>query len=321
MAVTKIKPIRGTVNKALTYILDPQKTDDAFYVSSYGCAASDAAAKEFEWTRNLAVQQGMQMPKVLARHLIQSFDIGEVTPEEAHEVGKQLADEWLKGKYEYVIATHIDKGHCHNHIIFNAVNYVDFHAYRSNRRTYRELRQLSDEICKEHGLSVIPPSQNKGMDYKEYTEAKRGTSWKQKLKQTIDRLVITAKDYAQCNNGALLYELFCCIKSIKKSFDEQCVLPSFPCNVEAVLRNKEIYKADLRYEKPAGDIERFELLGVAPAMKRSIAVADCLSHFNDGQQIAVLTKLVFHIFSEAGSFLFGHPRQLIPIGDTRIVMT
>ncbi len=65
MAVTKIKPIRGTVNKALAYILDPQKTDDAFYVSSYGCAASDAAAKEFEWTRNLAVQQGMQMPKVL----------------------------------------------------------------------------------------------------------------------------------------------------------------------------------------------------------------------------------------------------------------
>ena len=195
MAVTKIKPIRGTVNKAIAYILDPQKTDDAFYVSSFGCAASDAAAKEFEWTRNLAVQQGMQMPKVLARHLIQSFDIGEVTPEEAHEVGKQLADEWLKGKYEYVIATHIDKGHCHNHIIFNAVNYVDFHAYRSNKRTYRELRQLSDEICKEHGLSVIPPSQNKGMGYKEYTEAKRGTSWKQKLKQTIDRLVITAKDY------------------------------------------------------------------------------------------------------------------------------
>ena len=195
MAVTKIKPIRGTVNKALTYILDPKKTDDQLYVSSFGCAASDAAAKEFEWTRNLAVQQGMQMPKVIARHLIQSFDVGEVTPEQAHEIGKQFADEWLKGKYEYVIATHIDKGHCHNHIIFNAVNFVDYHAYRSNRRTYREMRQLSDEICKEHGLSVIPPSQSKGMDYKEYTEAKRGTSWKQKLKQTIDRCIITAKDW------------------------------------------------------------------------------------------------------------------------------
>ena len=195
MAVTKIKPIRGTVNKALAYILDPKKTDDQLYVSSYGCAASDAAAKEFEWTRNLAIQRGMQMPKVIARHLIQSFDVGEVTPEQAHEIGRQFADEWLKGKYEYVIATHIDKGHCHNHIIFNAVNYVDFHTYRSNRHTYREMRQLSDEICKEHGLSVIPPSQSKGMSYKEYTEAKRGTSWKQRLKQTIDRCVIMAKDY------------------------------------------------------------------------------------------------------------------------------
>ena len=195
MAVTKIKPIRGTVNKAIAYIIDPKKTDDELLVSAFGCAASDSAAKEFEWTRNLAAQQGAQLPTVIARHLIQSFDVGEVTPEVAHEIGKQFADEWLKGKYEYVIATHIDKGHCHNHIIFNAVNFVDYHAYRSNKRTYRELRQLSDSICKEHGLSVIPPSQSKGMDYKEYTEAKRGTSWKQKLKQTIDRCVITAKDY------------------------------------------------------------------------------------------------------------------------------
>lgn len=122
-------------------ILDPQKTDDQLYVASYGCAASDAAAKEFEWTRNLAAQQGMQMPKVIARHLIQSFAIDEVTPEQAHEIGKQFADEWLKGKYEYVIATHIDKGHCHNHIIFNAVNYVDFHAYRSNRAILRRERR------------------------------------------------------------------------------------------------------------------------------------------------------------------------------------
>ena len=195
MAVTKIKPIRGTVNKAIAYIIDPKKTDDELLVSSFACAASDAAAKEFEWTRNLAAQQGAQIPTVLARHLIQSFDVGEVSPEVAHEIGKQFADGWLKGKYEYVIATHIDKGHCHNHIIFNVVNFVDYHSYRSNKRTYRELRQLSDAICKEHGLSVIPPSQNKGMDYKEYTEAKRGTNWKQKLRQTIDRLVITANDW------------------------------------------------------------------------------------------------------------------------------
>lgn len=144
MAVTKIKPIRGTVNKALAYILDPAKTDDQLYVSSFGCAASDAAAKEFEWTRNLAAQQGMQMPKVIARHLIQSFDIGEVTPEQAHEIGKQFADEWLKGKYEYVIATHIDKGHCHNHIIFNAVNFVDYIPF-SDARSWQNM--TSTPIC------------------------------------------------------------------------------------------------------------------------------------------------------------------------------
>ena len=194
MAVTKIKAIRGTLSKAIAYILNPEKTDEKLLVSSYGCA-SETAAREFEWTRKIAEQKGMNPVRIIARHVIQSFEIGEVTPELAHEIGKQFADEWLKGKYEYVIATHIDKGHCHNHIIFNTVNYVDFHAYRSNKQTYRQMRQLSDEICKEHGLSVIPPSQGKGMSYKEYTEAKRGTSWKQKLKQTIDRCVITAKDY------------------------------------------------------------------------------------------------------------------------------
>lgn len=195
MAVTKIKPIKGTVNKAIAYIVDPQKTDGEVLVSAYGCAANEAAAKEFEWTRQLAAQKGRPPPKVIAQHLIQSFDIGEISPEKAHEIGKQFADEWLKGKYEYVIATHIDKEHCHNHIIFNAVNFVDYHSYRGNRTTYGQLRQLSDEICKEHGLSVIPPSMGKGMSYKEYTEAKRGTSWKQKLKQTIDRNVIMARDY------------------------------------------------------------------------------------------------------------------------------
>ena len=82
-----------------------------------------------------------------------------------------------------------------HHLIFNAVDFVNYHAYKSYKRIYYDMREVSDRLCKENGLSVIPPSQNKGMGYKEYTEAKRGTSWKQKLKQTIDRLVITAKDY------------------------------------------------------------------------------------------------------------------------------
>lgn len=194
MAITKIKPIRGTLSKALAYIQAPEKTDEKLLVSSFGCAV-ETAAKEFEWTRKVAEQRGMSQPKIIARHVIQSFDVGEVSPELAHEIGRQFADEFLCGKYEYVLATHIDRGHVHNHIIFNAVNFVDYHAYKSYKKVYYETREISDHICKEHGLSVIPPSQNRGMSYKEYTETKHGTSWKQKLKQTIDRCVIVAGNY------------------------------------------------------------------------------------------------------------------------------
>ena len=182
------------MSKAIAYILNPEKTDEKLLVSSYGCA-SETAAREFEWTRKIAEQKGMNPVRIIARHVIQSFEIGEVTPELAHEIGKQFADEILGGKYEYVLTTHIDKDHVHNHLIFNAVDFVNYRAYKSYKRIYYDMREVSDRLCKENGLSVIPPSQNKGMGYKEYTEAKRGTSWKQKLKQTIDRLVITAKDY------------------------------------------------------------------------------------------------------------------------------
>ena len=194
MAVTKIKAIRGTLSKALAYISNPDKTEDKLLISTYGCA-SETAAQEFEWTRRIAEQKGMKPVRIIARHVIQSFNVGEVSPELAHEIGKQFADEILGGKYEYVLTTHTDKNHVHNHLIFNAVDFVDHHAYKSYKKIYYDMREVSDRLCKENGLSVIPPSQNKGMGYKEYTEAKRGTSWKQKLKQTIDRFVIVAKDY------------------------------------------------------------------------------------------------------------------------------
>ena len=182
------------MSKALAYIMNPEKTDDKMLVSSYGCA-TETAAQEFEWTRKIAEQKGMNPVKIIARHVIQSFDVGEVSPELAHEIGKQFADEILGGRYEYVLTTHVDKGHVHNHLIFNAVDFVDHRAYKSYKKIYYDMREASDRLCKENGLSVIPPSQGKGMSYKEYAEARRGTSWKQKLKQTIDRNIIMAKDY------------------------------------------------------------------------------------------------------------------------------
>ena len=194
MAVTKIKAIRSTVDSAIAYIVNPAKTDEKLLVSSFGCSV-ETAAKEFDWTREIAKQHGMPDTIILARHVIQSFDIGEVLPEVAHEIGRQFADEMLGGKYEYVLATHVDKDHIHNHIIFNAVSFVDHHAYKSYKKIYYDMREISDKICAENGLSVIPPTQGKGMEYKEYSEAKQGTSWKQKLRFAIDKNIMLAKDF------------------------------------------------------------------------------------------------------------------------------
>lgn len=184
MAVTKTHPIKTTLNKAIAYICNPEKTDGMLLVSTFGCSA-ESADLEFSWTRSHAIDKGTN----LGRHLIQAFEPGETTPEQAHEIGMKLANEVLGGKYEFVLTTHIDKGHIHNHIIFNAVSFVDYRKYHSNKRSYHYIRRTSDRLCKEHGLSVITPGQDKGKCYIEHAAEKSGTSYKEKLKSAIDRLI------------------------------------------------------------------------------------------------------------------------------------
>ena len=189
MAVTKTHPIKSTLKAAIDYICNPKKTDGKLLVSSYGCAA-ETADIEFAWTRRHAIDKGTN----LGRHLIQAFQPGEVTPEQAHEIGMELAKEILGGKYEFVLTTHIDKDHVHNHLIFNAVSFTDHKHYHSNKRSYHYIRRTSDRLCKEHGLSVIIPGQDKGKSYIEHQAAQNGTSYKAKLKAAIDRLLPACSD-------------------------------------------------------------------------------------------------------------------------------
>ena len=189
MAITKIHPIKSTLKKAIDYIADPAKTDDKLLVSSFGCAV-ETADLEFEKTRLLAMQKGNN----LAHHLIQAFEPGEVSYAQAHEIGRQLADEILGGKYEYVIATHINKEHCHNHIIFCAVDFAEHKKYISNRKSYAHIRRVSDRLCRENGLSVVAPGAERGKQYAEWDAQRKGTSYKQKLKIAIDRLIPISKD-------------------------------------------------------------------------------------------------------------------------------
>ena len=131
MAVTKTHPIKSTLKAAIDYILNPEKTDGKLLASSFGCGL-ETADIEFAWTREAAGDRGTH----LGRHLIQSFAVGETTPEEAHKIGMELAKEILGGKYEFVLTTHVDKDHLHNHLIFNAVSFVDYKKYHSNKQSY-----------------------------------------------------------------------------------------------------------------------------------------------------------------------------------------
>ena len=190
MAVTKIHPIKSTLRKALDYIENPDKTDEKLFVSSYGCSY-ETADIEFQMLLDQALKKGNN----LAHHLIQAFEPGETTPEQAHEIGRQLADEVLGGKYPYVITTHIDKGHLHNHIIFCAVDMANQRKYISNRQSYAYIRRTNDRLCREHGLSVVMPGKDKGKSYAEWDDQRKGKSWKAKLKTAIDAAIPQARDF------------------------------------------------------------------------------------------------------------------------------
>ena len=128
MAYTTIHPIKSTLGKAIDYILDKNKTLISDNISTVNCS-SDFAEKEFLRTQKYYKNTSGN----LAFHLIQSFPKGEVTPEQSMQIGRETMEEFLKGEYEFVISTHCDKGHIHNHIIINSVNMVNGKSFSENQ--------------------------------------------------------------------------------------------------------------------------------------------------------------------------------------------
>ena len=194
MAYIKIFPIKVTDKKALDYIMNPDKTEEKLLISSFACSP-ESADLEFAFTREEGKKNVMDKGNNLAFHLIQSFKPGEIDAETAHKLGKEFADEVLKGKYEYVISTHVDQDHIHNHIIFNATSFVDHHKYVSNKRSYHKICRISNRICQENGLVTSMPTGEKGKSYKENMEYHRGSSWKAKLKVAVDKAIWSSINY------------------------------------------------------------------------------------------------------------------------------
>lgn len=207
MAVTKVFAIKHrmddrvkyAVNREKTaldskivYVTNPEKTEQVFFTEALNCCSVDTAFQEMQSTKRRFEKMG----GVLGYHFIQSFAPGEVTPEQAHEIGMEFARRMFGERYEVVIGTHLDKAHLHNHIVINSVSFVDGQKYHSSPESYyNEVRGTSDELCRENDLSVITP-QGKGKHYGEWKAEQNGRpTVRSIIREDIDRIIGEAYTY------------------------------------------------------------------------------------------------------------------------------
>ena len=180
------------------YDQQPEKTRDGGLVSSYMCTP-ETAAEEFEISKKIYAQlTGRKQPAkhdIIMYRVIQSFKPGEISPEEANRLGYELAMKFTGGQHQFVVATHVDKAHIHTHIEFNSTNLNCDGKFQNVKNSAFILRKLNDELCKAHGLSVIENPKPSAKQQKETAAARYGISFKERLRQTIDRVLPDCHGY------------------------------------------------------------------------------------------------------------------------------
>ena len=192
MHIGKGKSIAESIKGRTDYAENPDKTDGGRLVTSVGCNARIVDAQFLLAKRQYAAITGRQIRKhdVLAYQIRQSFKPGEVTPEEANKIGYELAMRFTKGKHAFIVATHIDKAHIHNHIIFNSTSLDCTRKFRDFLGTGKAVRRLSDQICLEHGLSIIENPKRNGKSYDKWLGDKKPLSNQEKLRRAIDEVLL-----------------------------------------------------------------------------------------------------------------------------------
>lgn len=189
---------RQALNDHMKYDQKEEKTNGGEFVSSYMCCP-ETAADEFEQGKLIYESlTGRRQPAerdIIAYRIIQSFKPGEITPEEANKLGYELAMKFTKGQHQFVVSTHTDKAHIHNHIEFNSTNLECDGKFNNFKNSALSLRKLNDKICMEHGYSVIENPKSRGQRYGEKAAAKRGRSFKELLRQTIGKSLPGCKDF------------------------------------------------------------------------------------------------------------------------------
>lgn len=191
MATSKIKTIKATLRKAIDYIINPAKTDNGRLIFSHGCSVETADIE-----MQLTAKKGTGRGDRIAYHLMQSFSPeDEITPEKALELGIEFARKVTGGNHEFVITTHIDKDHIHNHIIFNSVDYVNHRKYHSDKKDKYRIRDINDEICLENNLSVLLKYDAKRKTKYENTHKNEELGWRKKLKAALDSAIRTSATF------------------------------------------------------------------------------------------------------------------------------
>lgn len=175
-----------SLEEAVDYAMNREKTERSVYEDSIGCTCDSAFADMAATKKRFHKLGGVQ-----GYHLIQSFAAGEVTPELAHLIGQELAEQLLKGRFEAVVTTHLNTAHYHNHIVFNSVSMEDGRKYHSNAKSYyEEIRRISDGLCLKYGLSVIPENGGRGKTYVQWQAERDGRpTWRTTIRMDIREAV------------------------------------------------------------------------------------------------------------------------------------
>lgn len=217
MAITKIWAVKDDLNRVLNYIKNPDKTkelgDGLKEVLAYTTQGYKTNEKEYITGINCepstSLKQMMntklsynKMDGRLAFHAVQSFKPGEVTPEECHSLGVQLAKQMWGNRFEVVVSTHLDKDHLHNHFVVNSVSWVDGMKYDNRKKDIDHFRELNDAICKQHGLNVIEKPEGKAMNYGEWNaEKKDGIYFRKIIRYDVDSVLAYARTLDQMKSG------------------------------------------------------------------------------------------------------------------------
>ena len=206
MATTSIWSIKGKLGNVVDYVKNPEKTQDLgdvlgyavngskterlHYVSGINCSPRKALGQMLAAKKHFSKEGG-----VVAYHGYQSFAPGEVTPDTAHEIGLALAQRLWGEKYQVVVATHLDRGHLHNHFVVNTVSWVDGKRYHRTGKDYHDMQAISDELCKRYSLSVIQhPEPGRAKHYGEWQAEQQGRpTWRGMVKADVDAAIAAAQ--------------------------------------------------------------------------------------------------------------------------------